>query len=118
MRGELVLHAVSGQEGHPPSADLADGERGGGLPVRRIDIDAFDVLEEGVEARAPEDPDLGGGRAQADFPLVEGESDEDDLLSEELLLDSPELLEPEPSDDDEEEEDEEVEGDFFRLSVR
>jgi hypothetical protein len=136
MRRVLVLHPVSGKESHPAPADLSHRERGGGLPVGRLDIDPFHVLEKGVEPRPPEDSDLGRDSAQSDFPLADWEPDEEDALSDELLpelpdpelpdpelpdpeLPDPELPDPElpdPSDDAEDEEEDEE--DFFRLSVR
>src|ERR1041385_4004684 len=59
VRRQLVLWPVARQERDPLAADLADHERPGRLPVRGVELDLLDVLEERVEAGAPEDPDLG-----------------------------------------------------------
>lgn len=65
MGRELVLRPVAGKEGDPPPADLANDQRRGGLAVGGLDLDRLGVLEEGVEAGASKDADVGG--AQADF---------------------------------------------------
>src|SRR5262249_45304377 len=57
-RRQLVLPAVAREEGHALSAELADDERRRRFAVRRLDLDLLDVVEERVEARAAEDPDL------------------------------------------------------------
>jgi hypothetical protein len=59
---ELVLVPVSGEEGDPASGHGADGDRRGGSAVGRVHIDFRDVVEELVEPRSAEDPDLGGCR--------------------------------------------------------
>jgi len=74
VRGELVLHAVAGKEGHPSPLNRPDGDRTGRLTVRRVDLDVFDVVEERIEPRATEDSDadrfVTGSGAQADFSFV------------------------------------------------
>jgi hypothetical protein len=75
MRRELMLHTMSGEERHSVPLDGSDGDRSGGLAVRGVDLDVFDVIEKGVKARAPEDPDAdrlaaGGRGAQADFSFA------------------------------------------------
>ena len=66
---------VAGEEGDAPTLDLTDGERCGRLPVRGLDLDLLDVVEELVEPRAPEDADLGA--AQADFSFVPPSDDDE-----------------------------------------
>jgi len=81
VRRELVLDAVAGEKGHPPTPDLADGHRGGRLPVRGLDVELVDAFEERVEAGSAEDADLGG--TQADFPLLSPPVADFDSLPEE-----------------------------------
>ena len=61
VRRQLVLAAVAREERDALAADLADRERRRRLPVRRLDLDLLDVLEERVEAGAAEDADLSLG---------------------------------------------------------
>ena len=74
VRGELVLHAVAGKEGHPSPLHRPDGDRPGRLAVRRVDLEVLDVVEERIEPRATEDSDADrfatGSGAQADFSFV------------------------------------------------
>jgi hypothetical protein len=55
----LVTPAVSGQERHPPTGDRTDGDRAGRTAVGRGDRHLDRVVEELVEARSADDPDLG-----------------------------------------------------------
>ena len=107
MRRELVLRAVPRDERDGPALDLADEQRGRRRPVRRVDLDLSNVVEERVETRPPEDADLGG--AQADFSLEELEDDPE--------LDESGFLEESVDDEDEPESDEDDVFDFGRLSV-
>jgi hypothetical protein len=60
LRGrQLVLASVARQERDAPAAEVADRHGRGRLPVRRVDLDLLDVVEERVEAGAAEDADLG-----------------------------------------------------------
>ena len=109
-----MVGAVAREERDRAAADRAQGHRTGRLAVRRVEGDLLDVFEEGVEAGAAEDADLGVGHQLAaavlELELL--------LLSEELELDE-ELSDDELDDDelsDEDELDEEL--DFVpRLSV-
>lgn len=69
-----MLHSVTGKEGHRPPVDGSNGEGGRGFSPRRIHLDFVNVLEERVEAGAPEDADAYGlvarGGCQADFSFV------------------------------------------------
>jgi len=62
-----VPPSMTGEEGHRPAPHVAHCQGGRRLPVRRVDLDLPDPLEERVEPRSPEDADL--GRGQADFSL-------------------------------------------------
>ena len=73
------------------AADLSDRQRRGRSSVRRVECDLLHVLEERVEARAPEDPDTSGAQADRSFALPEEEEEE---------LEPP-SAEPEPEDEDE-----------------
>jgi hypothetical protein len=93
---------VAGQERHPPAADLADRERCRRCAVGRVDRDLFDIVEQGVQARSADDPDVGPAVApqrcaHADFASL----DELEPLDEELL----------PDDESDEDEDDDVEPD-------
>ena len=68
MRRELVTVAVAREERDAPSLDGADRQRTRRLPVRGVDLDLLDLVEEAVEAGASEDADL--GLAQADFSFA------------------------------------------------
>ena len=57
-RRQLVLAAVPRQERDALAADVAEHDRRRRLPVRRVDLDLLDVVEELVEAAPAEDPDL------------------------------------------------------------
>ena len=94
---------VPGEERHPPPADLADVHVTRRRPERRVDRHLLDVVEEGVEAGAAEDPDLG---CQAD------------LASDLLLLDFESLDLVSLDFDDELSDDEDDDSDFLgRESV-
>lgn len=58
---ELVVAAVTGKERDRAAADVADGEGRAGRTVGGVDNDLFDVVEEVVDPRTSEDPDVGGG---------------------------------------------------------
>ena len=60
---QLVVAAVAGQEGDPPARHRPDRDRRRRGAVRGVELDRLDVVEEGVEARAAEHPDLGGAHA-------------------------------------------------------
>jgi hypothetical protein len=122
-----VVHAVAGEEGHPPAFHGADRDRRRRRAVGRVHRHLDDIVEELVEPGAAEDPELDGvhGRRRqeaAAVPDVEvdafepEESDDDDveLEPESLLVDDESLL-AESLDDDVVDE-----ADFFdpeRLSV-
>jgi hypothetical protein len=59
---------VSRQERDPSPTDVADRDRGRRRPVRRVEVDLLDVVEERGEPGAAEDADLGRG-AQDDDPF-------------------------------------------------
>jgi hypothetical protein len=105
VRGELVVRAVPRDERDAPTVDLADDRRGGGGAVGGIDlVDGLGRLQERVEARAPEDPDLGGRHALFSFFGFAGAA-EDEASEEEDPLPGSEPDEP----DDDEPDDEELE---------
>ena len=54
-----MLPAMTREEGDALAADLANRDWRRRLPVRRLDLDLLDILEERVEARSPEDADAG-----------------------------------------------------------
>ena len=114
---ELVVDAVPGQEGDPAPGDGADGDRRRRRAVRGVDRDRDDVVEELVEAGAPEDPDLdvvGPGQEAAALPDDEagdGDEDDDSAFFSGFVSDFVSLL---PSDD---EDDDVEEDDLPRLSV-
>src|SRR5829696_8458392 len=54
---ELVGPAMPGNERHALAADVSDSNRGRGLPVRRVDLELLNVIEERVEPGPAEDPD-------------------------------------------------------------
>ena len=61
VRRELVPASVAREERDPAIADGADRDRSGRRAVRGVERDRLDVVEEGVEARAAEDADVGAG---------------------------------------------------------
>jgi hypothetical protein len=63
-----VLSTMPREEGDRAAPHLAHRQRSGWLPVRGIDLDLVHPLEERVEPRSSEDPDV--GRGQADFSLL------------------------------------------------
>src|SRR5581483_2760520 len=65
VRRELVLGAVTRNERHPASSDLADHRVGRGPAVGGLEANGLGLLEERGEPGASEDPDLG---VQALFP--------------------------------------------------
>src|SRR5437868_5538668 len=77
------------EERHPDAADGPDVKRRGGISVRRLHRDLLDVVEEGIEAGAPEDPDAGGAQAERSLALPEEVEEEEDPS-----------LPPEPPDED------------------
>ena len=62
VRRQLVLRAVPRQECDLLAAELAEGDGRGRLPVRRVELDGLDALQERVEPAPAEDPDLSRGR--------------------------------------------------------
>jgi hypothetical protein len=79
VRRELVLGAVPRDERDGPAPHLADHRRCRRRPIGGLYLGPLGTLQELVEARASEDPDLGG--AQEPFPPVpaavfEGPEDE------------------------------------------
>jgi hypothetical protein len=96
-----VVAPVAGQEGDPPPGDHADGDGRGRWPVRRVDRDLLDVVEEGIEAGAPVDADVGGDAGRAGRGLIpSGVAHADFASDDEVDVDDDE---PE-SDDDEDDE--------------
>ena len=55
---DRVPPAVPRQERHAPPGDVGQEDRIRRRAIRRVDLDLADVVEERVEARPPEDPDL------------------------------------------------------------
>jgi hypothetical protein len=118
-----VVAPVAGEEGDPATCHLADRDRRRGRPERCVDDDLLDVVEQGVEARAPVDADVGappaGGRVGHDETDVE--------LAVELLSldedppddDPPSLLdeEPDPPSPEDAVELDDVLDELLRLSV-
>ena len=92
MRRELVVQPVPRQERDPPSTDVAERDRRRCGSVRGIEVDLLHVLEEPVEARSAEHPDLGRRRHDGSFfgadPAFAAGFD-DDSPDEELDDDSP-----------------------------
>jgi hypothetical protein len=122
VRRQFVVPAVAGQEGHPPAAYVANGDGRRRRPVGRVEDDLDGIVEEGVEAGAAEDADLGclprsipRGRGPThaillSFFFVESffeslllDEESDDELDDELDDESDEDEEP---DEDEESDDE------------
>ena len=56
-----MLVSVPGEEGDVALADSPYRNRGGGRPKGRVESHLAYVVEEAVEAGAPEDPDLDAG---------------------------------------------------------
>jgi hypothetical protein len=71
---ELVIATVARKERYAASFDGSDGQRCARGAVRRLDHDLLGILQEGVEARSAEDPDLrtGGHEASSFFEVVGG----------------------------------------------
>jgi hypothetical protein len=86
-----VFQTVSREEGDVDVADPAHGQRRRGGAVRRVDLDLFDVVQEGVETRSPEDADA-GQRAHELF--LSDDVDEDDEVDEDEDEDEEEELSP------------------------
>jgi hypothetical protein len=103
---------VPRHECHRDARDVADGHRRGRFPVRRLDLDVLHLVEERVEARAPEDPDPGRGQAERSLALPEDELEEE-LASLDDVFALPSLEPP----DAEPEEDSEEESDLFSFDV-
>src|SRR5207248_2557168 len=72
VRGVLVTTAVPGHKGHAPALDLADVEHVARRPVGRLDAVLLGVLEQAIETRPPEDPDLGQLLARLAHPHLPG----------------------------------------------
>src|SRR5262245_16467980 len=53
-----MLHAVTRDERDAVLADRPDDRRRRGRPVRRVDLDGLGVLEQRVQPRPADDPDL------------------------------------------------------------
>jgi len=107
VRRELVLASVPREERHGDAPNVADVERRRGVTVRRLHGNFLDVLEEGIEAGSPEDPDADGAQAERSLVLPEG-LEEPSLLPEEGL----------PSEDFESDFfSEDFESDFFSEEV-
>jgi hypothetical protein len=136
VRGELVLGPVPRDERDPVRTDPTDDRRRRGFPEGRLDGDRLRVLQERVEARPAEHPDL---RVAHELSF-DGEafffapSEDEDEGSAEEDEDEPESDEDEPDDEsdepfedepDEEDDESEVEPpsffddepDLARLSV-
>jgi hypothetical protein len=78
---------MAGQERHPPPVDVAHGQRSRWLAVGRGQADLLDIIEELIEPRPPEHPDV-CYRHGRKYDLQSEEEDEDEL----------ELFESEPLD--------------------
>jgi hypothetical protein len=59
VRRKLVLGTVARQERDPGPFDVAQQHGTGRVSVRGLDGDLLDFVKERVEARPPEDPDVG-----------------------------------------------------------
>jgi hypothetical protein len=95
VRRQLVVHAVAGQEGDPPIADRPDGDRRRRRAVGRVDRHLDDVVEEGVEARAAEHPDLGRDRSrghEAAAGVLDDEEEESLFVVDEEVEDEESLF--------------------------
>jgi hypothetical protein len=79
-----VAVTVTWEESHAATLDRPERYGGRGLPVGGLDLHLFDVVEERVEARPPQDPYVGSRFGHADFSVLPEE-----LFSE---LDEPESL--------------------------
>jgi len=114
---ELVVGAVAGEEGDGPPVDLTHVHGVGGGAPGRVHLDPLDVVEQRVEARSPEHPDLGRrhGREprgwaadRQEAALVpedepEDEPDPDDELDDDELSDDEDVLEEEELSDEDDE---------------
>src|SRR5580765_6061728 len=58
VRRQLVIGPMTRQEGDALALELTEHKRPRRLAVRGLELHLLDVVEERVEARAPEDPDL------------------------------------------------------------
>jgi hypothetical protein len=95
-----MLGPVPRDERDAPAVDLAEDRRGRRLAVRRVDLDRLGGLQERIEARATEDPDLGGGQ-DAFSPLDDaGELAPLDVVASELPDEAPpdEVSEDDPDE--------------------
>ena len=63
MGRDRMPSAVAGHECHPPAGNIRQEHAVGRGAVWRVDLDLADVLEQRVEARPTEDPDLRAVRA-------------------------------------------------------
>jgi hypothetical protein len=74
-----MIPAVPGQECDAAPGNLADRHRVAGRPIGGVDLDLFGGVEELIETRSPDDPDLGDGRheRQATFSPEDPEDPED-----------------------------------------
>ena len=94
----LVIDAVPGQEGDPASAHVTDANRRGGRPVGRVDRDLLAVVEQRIEARSAEDPQLGlrsGGHRDV---RLDDEEEADVVDDEPPLFDEADALSDEDDD--------------------
>jgi hypothetical protein len=137
VRGQLVLAPVAWQEGDGQPVDLTDGYGGGRVPIRGLDLDVTDVVQQRIETGAAEDADSGSRGCHQD--LFSLEDVDEDLSDPELELEpesdpdvdpvleppsdvdlelDPSVEEPEPELEELEELDPELdELDFFLASV-
>jgi hypothetical protein len=99
VRWKLVLLPVAREERDVDAADVSDVERTRGVSVRRLHRDLLDVVEERVEAGAPEDPDAGGAQAERSLALAD-DGEEPSLLPEAALPSLEELFSDVFSDED------------------
>jgi hypothetical protein len=82
-----MIPAVPGQECDAAPGNLADRHRVAGRPIGGVDLDLFGGVEELIETRSPDDPDLGDGRheRQATFSPEDPEALDTELEDEESL---------------------------------
>lgn len=67
MGGVLMSGAVPGHEGNGAAFQPPHRQGRGRFPVRGVDFDLVDGVEQRVEARPAEYPDLGGGAQAVSF---------------------------------------------------
>ena len=97
---------VAGQEGHAAPVDLADLHRAAGRTVGRVQRDGLGVVEQRVQPRAAEHPDLHRLELSdvghlGDYAGVLVVDEDDDPLSLPELVELPELVDESPPVDDE-----------------